>query len=111
VVCATQRTETETGNKAMNVDNTAEHDTAFIEAYSMNVSDAPDDVVKEFLNSRDDHDKFYDEYSEYYSGLADAHGVWESALAYAANQVERLGIEGYGTLAIAAALRGKGMNT
>ena len=59
-------------------------DLEFIEAYDRNVSDAPREVVRLYLLSFDDFSKaFYEDYSEYYTGLADAHGVWEDALKYA----------------------------
>jgi hypothetical protein len=56
---------------------------AFMDAYHNNVGGAPSDVVEAYLRS-DDNDQFCEEYgNEYYSGLADALGVWEDALAYA----------------------------
>ena len=56
---------------------------AFMEAYDTNVSGASPSVVEAFLRA-ESHDQFCEEYgSEYYSGLADAHGVWYDALMYA----------------------------
>lgn len=56
---------------------------AFMDSYSSNVADAPPDVVEAFIRA-EDHDAFCREYGdEYYSGLADAHGVWYDALTYA----------------------------
>ena len=55
---------------------------AFVDAYLSNVADAPRDVVEDFLFLEDD--QYYDKYgNEYYTGLADAFGVWYDALAYA----------------------------
>jgi hypothetical protein len=56
---------------------------AFMDSYSSNVADAPPDVVEAFIRA-EDHDAFCREYGdEYYTGLADAHGVWYDALTYA----------------------------
>jgi len=56
---------------------------AFMDAYQNNVGGAPPNVVEAYLRS-EDNDKFCEEYgNEYYSGLADALGVWEEAMAYA----------------------------
>jgi hypothetical protein len=56
---------------------------AFMDAYHSNVGGAPAHVVEAYLRS-DDNDKFCEEYGdEYYSGLADALGVWQDAIAYA----------------------------
>jgi hypothetical protein len=56
---------------------------AFMDAYQRNVADAPPQVVEAYLRAEDD-DKFCEEYgNEYYSGLADARGVWQDALGYA----------------------------
>jgi hypothetical protein len=55
---------------------------AFIDAYCANVADAPREVVEDFM-VRGDERAFYDDYSEYYTGLADAYTVWSDALAYA----------------------------
>ena len=56
---------------------------AFMDAYGSNVSNAPPEIVEAFIRA-EDHDKFCEEYgNEYYSGLADAHGVWYDALMYA----------------------------
>ena len=56
---------------------------AFMDAYQNNVGGAPPHVVEAYLRS-EDNDQFCEEYgNEYYTGLADALGVWEDALAYA----------------------------
>ena len=57
-------------------------DEAFVQAYADNVADAPEEVVREFLEV-DDHDQFYKNHSEYYGSIADAYGVWNAALIYA----------------------------
>lgn len=63
--------------------NFTEEQQAFMQAYHSNVGSAPSDVVKAFILS-ESHDEFCREYgNEYYSGLADAIGVWDDALAYA----------------------------
>ena len=62
--------------------NFTEEQQAFMKAYHSNVGSAPSDVVKAFILS-ESHDEFCREYgNEYYSGLADAIGVWDDALAY-----------------------------
>ena len=58
--------------------NFTDEQLAFIKAYSTNVAVADDHVVKAFVLS-DDHDEFYKDHSDTYSGLADAHGVWRDA--------------------------------
>ena len=56
---------------------------AFMEAYTRNVGDADSNYVEAYLRSEDDR-QFCEKYgNEYYTGLADAHGVWESALKFA----------------------------
>lgn len=56
---------------------------AFMDSYSSNVADAPPEIVEAFIRA-EDHDAFCREYGdEYYTGLADAHGVWYDALTYA----------------------------
>lgn len=56
---------------------------AFMDAYQSNVSGAPPHAVEAFLRA-ESHDQFCEEYGlEYYSGLADARGVWQDALAFA----------------------------
>lgn len=55
---------------------------AFVDAYLSNVAEAPRDAVEDYLFL--DDREFYDKYgNEYYTGLADAFGVWFDALAYA----------------------------
>jgi len=52
---------------------------AFTEAYLSNVASADRDTVKKFLLAKD-HDTFCEEHGdEYYTGLADARGVWYDA--------------------------------
>ena len=60
-------------------------DEAFIKAYASNVDNAPEDVVREYL-AVDNHTKFYEKHWEYYASIADAHGMWSAALAYAQEQ-------------------------
>lgn len=56
---------------------------AFMDAYASNVADAPPEIVEAYLRA-ENHDEFCKEYGhEYYTPLADAHGVWYDALAYA----------------------------
>lgn len=56
---------------------------AFMDAYRSNVADAPANIVEAYLRS-ESGDKFCEEYgTEYYTGLADAWGVWYDALSYA----------------------------
>lgn len=55
---------------------------AFVDAYCLAVCDAPRDIVEAFIRE-DDGDKFSEEYGlEYYSGLADAHNMWDLALQF-----------------------------
>ena len=55
---------------------------AFMDAYSSNVADAPPEVVEAFIRA-EDGDSFVKEYGmEYYSGLADALGIWDEAKSY-----------------------------
>jgi hypothetical protein len=59
---------------------------AFMDAYHSNVGGAPPHVVEAYLRS-EDNDQFCEEYgNEYYSGLADALGVWEDAIAFASKE-------------------------
>ena len=60
-------------------------DEAFIKAYAHNVANAPEDVVRRFLEV-DDHTEFYKKHWEYYTSIADAYGVWHAALSYAQEQ-------------------------
>lgn len=60
-----------------------ESEIAFMEAYHSNVGGASADIVEGFLRA-EDHDKFGEEFgTEYYTGLADAHGMWQDALSFA----------------------------
>lgn len=62
--------------------NLDEEQIAFVEAYLSNVASANRDTVIKFLLAKD-HDTFYEEHGgEYYSGLADARGVWYDAKQY-----------------------------
>jgi hypothetical protein len=55
---------------------------AFMDAYQRNVANAPPQVVEAYLRAETD-DQFCEEYgNEYYSGLADARGVWQDALGF-----------------------------
>jgi len=59
--------------------NLNEEQIAFVEAYLSNVASANRDTVIKFLLAKD-HDTFCDEHGdEYYTGLADARGVWYDA--------------------------------
>lgn len=59
--------------------NFTEEQIAFMEAYLTNVASADRDTVKKFLLAKD-HDTFCQEHGdEYYTGLADARGVWYDA--------------------------------
>ena len=59
--------------------NLTEEQLAFVEAYLSNVASADRDTVIKFLLAKD-HDTFCEEHGdEYYSGLADARGVWYDA--------------------------------
>lgn len=56
---------------------------AFMDSYLSNVADAPANIVEAYIRA-EDGDKFCEEYgTEYYSGLADAWGVWYDAIKYA----------------------------
>jgi hypothetical protein len=63
-------------------ENFTEEQQAFINSYLRNVADAPRGIVQAFVLAQDDDD-FYKEYcGEYYTGLADARGVWADARKY-----------------------------
>jgi len=68
--------------------NFTDEQLAFIKAYSTNVAVADDHVVKAFVLS-DDHDEFYKDHSDTYSGLADAHGVWRDAKNFFAKELAK----------------------
>jgi hypothetical protein len=68
--------------------NFTDEQLAFIKAYSTNVAVADDHVVKAFVLS-DDHDEFYKDHSDTYSGLADAHGVWRDAKNFFAQELAK----------------------
>ena len=60
-------------------DNFTAEQLAFIESYLTNVASADRDTVKKFLLAKD-HDEFCNLHGdEYYTGLADARGVWYDA--------------------------------
>jgi hypothetical protein len=60
---------------------------AFTEAYLSNVASADRDTVKKFLLAKD-HDTFCEEHGdEYYTGLADARGVWYDAKIFFAKEM------------------------
>lgn len=55
---------------------------AFMDAYDRNVGGASPSEVEAFLRA-ETHNQFCEEYgTEYYSGLADARGVWVDALGF-----------------------------
>lgn len=56
-------------------------DLAFIDAYESAVGDAPKEIVTLWLQSKN-HDKFYEDYSEYYSSITDAHEMWLMAQSF-----------------------------
>ena len=59
--------------------NLSEEQLAFVEAYLSNVASADRDTVVKFLLAKD-HDTFCEAHGdEYYTGLADARGVWYDA--------------------------------
>ena len=59
--------------------NLNEEQLAFVEAYLSNVASADRDTVVKFLLAKD-HDTFCETHGdEYYTGLADARGVWYDA--------------------------------
>lgn len=63
-------------------DNFTAEQQAFIKAYESNVADAPTEIVQAFILSTDD-DEFCKAFgNEYYTGLADARGVWDDAKRY-----------------------------
>jgi hypothetical protein len=63
--------------------NLTAEEIAFMEAYTLSVGDADSNYVEAYLRAEDDR-QFCEEYGdEYYTGLADAHGVWVSALKFA----------------------------
>ena len=68
--------------------NFTDEQLAFIKAYSTNVAVADDEVTKAFVLS-DDHDEFYKDHSDTYSGLADAHGVWRDAKNFFAQELAK----------------------
>jgi len=62
---------------------------AFTEAYLSNVASADRDTVKKFLLAKD-HDTFCEEHGdEYYTGLADARGVWYDAKQFFAKELTK----------------------
>ena len=63
-------------------DNFTEEQQAFIKSYESNVADAPTEIVQAFVLSEDDDQFCKDFGNEYYTGLADARGVWEDAKRY-----------------------------
>jgi hypothetical protein len=70
-------------------DNFNSEQRAFIEAYLSNVASADRDTVKKFLLAKD-HDTFCEEHGdEYYSGLADARGVWYDAKRFFAQELTK----------------------
>jgi hypothetical protein len=69
--------------------NLDEEQLAFVEAYLSNVASANRDTVIKFLLAKD-HDTFYEEHGdEYYTGLADARGVWYDAKIFFAKELTK----------------------
>ena len=56
-------------------------DLAFMAAYQSAVGNAPKEIVKLWLQHKD-HDKFYEEYSEYYASITDAYEIWLMAQSF-----------------------------
>lgn len=56
-------------------------DLAFLDAYQHAVAAAPKSLVKIWLHSKD-HDKFCDEYPEYYGSITDAYEIWLMAQSF-----------------------------
>ena len=56
-------------------------DLAFLDAYQHAVAAAPKSLVKIWLQSKD-HDKFCDEYPEYYGSITDAYEIWLMAQSF-----------------------------
>lgn len=56
-------------------------DLAFADAYQHAVGSAPKEIVKIWLHSKD-HDKFCDQYSEYYGSITDAYEIWLMAQSF-----------------------------
>ena len=54
---------------------------AFIDAYCSNVGSAPDHIVEAFIIDYENGDDL-DEYSEHYTSIVDALGMWHSAIRY-----------------------------
>jgi hypothetical protein len=63
------------------------YDEAFIEAYGKSVAVAPDEMLKEFMSRyHENHTDLYEEFSEYYSSIMDAMGMWEAGIKFAQQQ-------------------------
>jgi hypothetical protein len=58
---------------------------AFVAAYVGNVGNAPDHIVEAFITDYENGDDV-SEYSEHYTSIMDALGIWHSAIRY---QLER----------------------
>lgn len=56
-------------------------DLAFMAAYQSAVGNAPKEIVKLWLQHKD-HDKFYEDYSEYYASITDAYEIWLMAQSF-----------------------------
>ena len=56
-------------------------DEEFIKAYDRSISNAPEDVVREYL-LMEDPQEFYKLYREYYESVSDAYSIWCEALDY-----------------------------
>ena len=63
------------------------YDEAFIEAYGKSVAVAPVEMLKEFMSRyHENHTDLYEEFSEYYSSIMDAMGMWEAGIKFAQQQ-------------------------
>ena len=59
----------------------SDSDLAFAAAYRSAVGNAPANIVIEWLHSKN-HDKFYEEHSEYYASITDAYEIWLMAQSF-----------------------------
>jgi hypothetical protein len=63
----------------------SEEQNAFIKAYSSHVAHADEATVERFIEKHlegIDHNELYKEFTEYYTSIMDAFGVWNSAIQF-----------------------------
>jgi hypothetical protein len=53
---------------------------AFVTAYANNVADAPQDIVEEFITDYENGEDM--PYSEHYTSIVDALGMWKAGITY-----------------------------